>query len=229
VRPRLRHLLCQPRSTVDLRVLMDCGGILLADLGTGRWGESASALAGSFLVARMWQAALSRQSLGEEPRRDFLLYVDDFQSFLGIGGPFADALPQARGLRVSLTIANHHLGQLTHEIRDAVAANARSRIVFRCAAQEAAALAPEFAPLEPGRARGPSALRGGRATALDTERLAIRTLPPATRPADASDAAEVLAASAAAFGRDVASIDAALRQVLGTDEGPDEPSQERSG
>ena len=229
VRPRLRHLLCQPRSSVDLRVLMDRGGILLGDLGTGRWGESASALAGSFLVARLWQAALSRQSLSEERRRDFLLYIDEFQSFLGIGGPFADALAQARGLRLSLTIANQHLGQLPHEIREAVAANARSRILFRCAAQEAAALAPEFAPLEPTALAALRPFEAAVRLRSTTSAFAIRTLPAAARPADAADAAEVLAASAARFGREVASIDTALRRVLGTDEGPEEPSQERSG
>jgi hypothetical protein len=56
------------------------------------WAESASALAGSFLVARIWQAALARQDVNEERRPDFQLYIDEFQSFLGIGGPFADAL-----------------------------------------------------------------------------------------------------------------------------------------
>lgn len=228
LRPRLRHLLCQPRSTVDLRALIERGGILLADLGVGRWGESASALAGSFLVARLWQAALSRQSVSEERRRDFLLYIDEFQSFLGIGGPFADALAQARALRLSLTIANQHLGQLPREIREAVAANARSRIAFRCAAAEATAIAAEFAPLESAALVALRPFEAAVRLVSTRGAFAMRTLPPLSRPADAADPAEVLAMSAAQFGYDVDSIDAALRELAGEDDTPEEPSRERS-
>lgn len=225
VRPRLRRLLCQERSTVDLAALMDRGGILLADLGTGRWGETASQLAGSFLVARLWQAALARQSMREDERRDFLLYVDEFQSFLGMGGPFADALAQARGLRLSLTLANQHLGQLPREIRDAVAANARSRITFRCPASEAAAIAKEFPPLEPASL---SALRPFEAAARlvsTTSAITLRTLPTEAAPEGSARPDEVLRASAARYGRDIRTVDLALRQLVSADAG-DEPSRE---
>lgn len=229
LRPTLRRLLCQQRSTVDLRALMDRGGILLADLGMGRWGESASALAGSFLVARLWQAALSRQSLSEERRRDFLLYVDEFQSFLGIGGPFADALAQARGLRLSLTIANQHLGQLPREIREAVAANARSRIVFRCAAPDAAALAPEFQPLEPTMLVALRPFEAAARLVSTTGAFVMRTVPAVSRPPDSAGAAEVLNASGERFGRPVAEVDELLRSALEQlGEAGTEPSHERT-
>ncbi|MGH2492169.1 MAG: type IV secretory system conjugative DNA transfer family protein, partial [Candidatus Limnocylindria bacterium] len=195
IRPRLRYLLCQ-RSTVDLRSLMDEGGILLADLGVGRWGESASALAGSFLVSRLWQAALSRQAQHEEQRRDFLLYIDEFHSFLGIGGPFADALAQARGLRLSLTIANQHLGQLPREIRDAVSANARSKVVFRCGAGEAATLAADLAPFDAETLIGLRAFEAAVRLPSMTGATTVRTLPPTPPPTDATEASEVVAASA---------------------------------
>src|SRR5581483_6317860 len=116
VRPRLRRLLCQPRSTVDLRRVIDSGQILLADLSVGRWGETTAGLIGSFLVAKLWQAALARAAIPEETRADFFLFIDEFQHFLGIAGPFADALAQARSLRLSLTIANQHLGQLPRDL-----------------------------------------------------------------------------------------------------------------
>ena len=228
VRPRLRRLLCQSRSTVDLRRVIDGGGILLADLGAGRWGESASALAGSFLVARLWQAALSRQALPEERRRDFLLYVDEFHSFMGIGGPFADALAQARGLRLSLTIANQHLGQLPREIRDAASANARSKVVFRCAAGEAATLAADLSPVD---AEALIRLRPFEAAVRlpsMTEATTVRTLPSSRPPADAADARDVLAASASRFGRDIASIDSALREVLAMPGDTHETSRQRT-
>ena len=226
VRPRLRRLLCQERSTVDLATFMDRGGILLVDLATGRWGETASQLAGSFLVARLWQAALARQSIREEQRRDFLLYVDEFQSFLGMGGPFADALAQARGLRLSLTLANQHLGQLPREIRDAVAANARSRITFRCAPSEAAAVAKEFAPLEPASISALPPFEAAARLVSATSALTLRTLPTDAAPAGSARADEVLRASAARYGRDIRMVDQALRQLLGTDVG-EEPSRAR--
>ncbi len=150
MRPRLRRLLCQPRSTVDLRQVVDSGKILLADLSVGRWGESAAELIGSFLVAKLWQAVLARSSRPEAERRDFFLYLDEFQHFQGIGGSFADALAEARSLRLSLTIANQHLGQLSRELREAVSSNARSRAVFQCGPDDASHLAREFAPLDSG-------------------------------------------------------------------------------
>lgn len=225
VRPRLRHLLCQPRSSVDLRSLMDRGGILLADLGTGRWGENASALAGSFLVARLWQAALSRQALTEDRRRDFLLYVDEFQSFLGIGGPFADALAQARGLRLSLTLANQHLGQLPREIRDAVAANARSRIAFRCAGSDAAALSADLPSIDPAALVVLPPFQAAVRLASAPSAFVMRTLPASSPAAGAVGASRVIAASGARFGRDRAGIDSALRVLSAPTHVSSEPDE----
>lgn len=225
VRPRLRRLLCQARSTVDLRRLIDDGGILLADLGSGRWGESASALAGSFLVARLWQAALSRQAVLEDRRRDFLLYVDEFQSFLGIGGPFADALAQARGLRLSLTLANQHLGQLPRDIRDAVTANARSRVVFRSSAADSTALAAELPPLEPSVLVSLEPYEAGVRLVTSTSASTIRTLPAAPRRIDAARSDEVLDASASRHGRDLAVVESELRASLRSEVGEESLSE----
>jgi Type IV secretion-system coupling protein DNA-binding domain len=214
LRARLRRLLCQERSTVDLGALIDGGGILLADLGTGRWGEGASALAGSFLVARLWQAALARQALAERDRRDFFLYIDEFQNFLGIRGPFADALAQARGLHLSLTIANQHLGQLPRDLQEAVRSNAQSRVVFRCGSQDAASLAHEFAPLDAGALlalpRFAAAARLGAGGQVPRV-LRLRTLPPVRRPADALPPEVAIAAAMAYHGRAAGDIDRALQ------------------
>jgi hypothetical protein len=217
VRPRLRHLLCQPGSKVDLRQVVDSGQILLADLNVGRWGQTAAALVGSFLVARLWQAVLTRSRIPEDERTDFYLYIDEFQNFLGIAGPFGDALAQARSLRLSLVIANQHLGQLPRDLREAVRANARSRLVFQCGHDDAAALAREFAPLDPtallSLARFEAAARlsiGGQTSAPFT----LRTLPPAAIP-EASLRDEIIAASRKAYGTPIAEIDAGLERVLG--------------
>jgi hypothetical protein len=218
VRPRLRHLLCQPGSRVDLRHVVDSGQILLADLNVGRWGQTAAALVGSFLVARLWQAVLARSRMPEDDRSDFYLYVDEFQNFLGIAGPFGDALAQARSLRLSLVIANQHLGQLPRDLREAVRANARSRLVFQCGHDDAATLAKEFAPLDPtallSLARFEAAARlsiGGHTSAPFT----LRTLPAAAIPKP-SFRDEIIATSRAAYGTPVAEIDAGLERALGT-------------
>src|SRR5207245_3629589 len=121
--------------------------ILLAGLSVGRWGESTAALIGSFLVTRIWQAVLARSEMSEAERRDFFLYLDEFQHFLGIAGPFADALAEARGLGLSLTVANQYLGQLSRDLREAIGSNARSRAVFHCGLEDASALARERAAL----------------------------------------------------------------------------------
>jgi hypothetical protein len=216
LRPRLRHLLCQPRSSVDLRRVVDSGQILLADLNVGRWGQTAAALVGSFLVARLWQAVLARSRIPEGNRRDFFLYIDEFQNFLGIAGPFGDALAQARSLRLSLIIANQHLGQLPRELREAVRANARSRLVFQCGHDDAATLAREFAPLDAtallSLARFEAAARlsiGGHTSAPFTLRTQA-----ATEVADISVREKIVAASRDTYGTPVAEIDAALELAL---------------
>lgn len=229
LRPRLRRLLCQERSSVDLRALIDRGGVLLADLATGRWGESASSLAGSFLVARLWQAALARQERAEDERRDFSLYIDEFQTFLGIRGPFADALAQARGLRLSLTLANQHLDQLPREVRAAVRANARSAVVFRCGAADARTLESDFAPLDAGALATLPRYHAAARLASANGSVVFATLPPPSAPPDAARTEEVLAASAHRYGRPVEEIDAAFEEALGRrDDGPAEPRRERA-
>jgi hypothetical protein len=217
IRPRLRHLLCQPRSKVDLRAVIDSGQILLADLNVGRWGQTAAALVGSFLVARLWQSVLGRSRIPEEQRRDFFLYLDEFQNFMGIAGPFGDALAQARSLRLSLTIANQHLGQLPRELREAVRANARSRLVFQCGHDDATSLAREFAPLDAtallslGRFEAAARLSiAGHTSAPFT----LRTLPPAPGPGR-SVREEIVVSSRERYGTSVAEVDAALEAAFG--------------
>ena len=222
LRPRLRRVLCQPRSTVDLRTVVDSGQILLADLSVGRWGDTTSALLGSFLVAKLWQAILARSTQPEAERRDFFLFIDEFQHVLGISGPFGDALAEARSLRLSLTIANQHLGQLPRELRDAVTSNARSRGVFQCGTDDAAALAREFAPLDAATLlalpRYEMALRlsiNGRTS----EPFTVRTEPPVTA-ADPAIAAVVTTAALARYGRPAEQLDAELRATLGATSSP---------
>ena len=218
LRPRLRRVLCQPRSTVDLRTVVDSGQILLADLSVGRWGDTTSALLGSFLVAKLWQAILARAAQPAAERRDFFLFIDEFQHFLGISGPFGDALAEARSLRLSLTIANQHLGQLPRELRDAVTSNARSRGVFQCGTDDAAALEREFAPLGAATLLALPRYEMALRLSIDgrtSEPFTVRTEPPATV-ADPEIAAAVAAAALARYGRPAEELDAELRATLVT-------------
>lgn len=216
VRPRLRRLLCQPRSTVDLRKVIDSGQILLADLSVGRWGETTAGLIGSFLVAKLWQAVLARSAVPEEDRRDFFLSIDEFQHFLGIAGPFADALAQARSLRLSLTIANQHLGQLPRDLREAVTSNARSRAVFQCGQDDARYLARGFAPLDAAALMNLPRFEMAARLSIggETSRpFTVRTLPPA-EVVETGFAAEVRTNSLARYGRHIAVVDRELRAAL---------------
>ncbi|MDE3111530.1 MAG: type IV secretion system DNA-binding domain-containing protein [Chloroflexota bacterium] len=216
LRPRLRRLLCQAESTVDMRALVDRGQILLADLSVGRWGGSTAALIGSFLVARIWQAVLARSAVAEERRPDFFLYLDEFQHFLGIAGPSADALAEARSLRLSLVIANQHLGQLTRELREAVSSNARSRVVFQCGQDDAAYLARELSPIDETTLMSLERYQAAARLVVDgavSRPFTFRTLRPGA-PRGRSAAEEVRAASAMRFARPVAEIDTELRADL---------------
>ena len=218
IRPRLRRLHCRSSSTVDLRRVVDRGQILLADLSVGRWGATPSALIGSFLIAKLWQAVLARSGTPEEDRPDFFLFIDEFQQFLGIAGPFADALAQARSLHLSLTIANQHLGQLSADLREAIISNARSRAVFQCGQDDARALAHQFAPLDaaalmalPRYAMAARLSIGGQIS----DPFTLRTLAPAPV-TDRAVAAAVKAASLRRYGRPAADIDRELKASLGT-------------
>jgi hypothetical protein len=231
VRPRLRRLLCQQRSTMDLRRVVDSGQILLADLSVGRWGDTTSALIGSFLVARLWQAVLARSATDEDQRRDFFLFVDEFQHFPGIAGPFADVLAEARSLRLSLTIANQHLGQLTPDLREAVASNARSRVVFQCGQDDAAYLAREFAPLDATALMSLDRFEAAARLSIagrSSRPLILRTVPSATA-AESDLSTEARAASRQRYARSVEIIDRELEAILPPTEGSAASEKRRPG
>lgn len=146
LRRTVRNIMGQPRSTIDLAKCIDSGGILLVSLAKGLLGEETSRLLGAFLVARLWQAAMSRASRPEASRADFCLYLDEFQNYLHLPQSLDEVLVEARGYHVGLVLANQHLGQLAPPTREALAANARTRVVFQAGQDDARYLAREFAP-----------------------------------------------------------------------------------
>ncbi|MGI0129958.1 MAG: type IV secretory system conjugative DNA transfer family protein, partial [Thermoplasmata archaeon] len=147
LRPTVRNVLGQSRSTIDLSQVMDHGGILLVNLSKGALGEESSRLLGSFVVSRLWQGALRRATRPESWRPDFNLYLDEFQNYLHLPQSLDDVLAESRAYRLNLTLANQHLGQLREATRQAVEANTRSKVVFQLSQEDARHLAREFSPL----------------------------------------------------------------------------------
>jgi hypothetical protein len=146
LRGPVRAIVGQPRTTLDIPRTINEGRLLLARLPKGTLGEDTSRLLGSMVVARAWQAALARAAIAPERRRDAALYVDEVQNFLNLPTPIPDVLAEARGYRLSLCMAHQHLGQLTRELREGIAANARTKVIFQVSREDAQALDREVRP-----------------------------------------------------------------------------------
>ena len=141
----IRNIVGQIRSSIDLRKIMDEGKILIMNLSKGRIGEDNSALLGSMMITKLQLAAMSRVDTPEEERRDFYLYVDEFQNFAT--DSFANILSEARKYHLSLVLAHQYIEQLTDSVRAAVFGNVGTLVVFRVGATDAEFLAKEFLPL----------------------------------------------------------------------------------
>lgn len=146
LRKRLRNVIGQSESTFTLDDVLARRRVLLVSLAKGTLGEDAARLLGSAVLAQLWQAVQARTALPVSQRVPVFCFVDEFQDYVGIPTSFADLLAQARGYGFSLTLAHQHLGQLPRELRDAVLANSRSRVVFQAAHADAAILAKELGP-----------------------------------------------------------------------------------
>jgi len=146
LRRTVRNMLGQPESTVSLADAIERRQIVLLSLSKGLLGEDTSRLLGAFFVARLWQAVLARASQPEPERPDFNLYLDEFQNYLHLPQSLDDVLVEARGYHLGLVLANQHLGQLSSSTREALSANARTRVFFQCGQEDARYLAREFEP-----------------------------------------------------------------------------------
>ena len=145
----IRNIVGQPKSTIDLRDIMDNKKILLLDLSKGKVGEDNSALLGAMIITKLQLAALSRVDIPEEERQDFYLYVDEFQNF--VTESFATILSEARKYRLNLIMGHQYIGQLAPDrnntkVRDAVFGNVGTMVVFRVGAADAEFLETEFDP-----------------------------------------------------------------------------------
>lgn len=141
LRPQLRAVLGQTRPRFDLSQVFTKRKVLLVNLAKGRIGSEAAALLGSLIIAQLWAAALGRTTLVPERRHTAFVYIDEFQDYLHLPTDLGEALAQARSLGVGFVLAHQHLSQLDTSTRSGVLANARSRICFQLAAEDARSFA----------------------------------------------------------------------------------------
>lgn len=140
----MRNIIGQSASSFDFRKIMDEGKVLLINLAKGKIGEENSNFLGLILVPKILIAAMSRQETPEEKRRDFYLYVDEFQNFAT--PDFAQILSEARKYRLNLVVANQFIGQMEEEVKNAVFGNVGTLIAFRVGVTDGNYLQHEFQP-----------------------------------------------------------------------------------
>ncbi len=140
----MRNIIGQSQSSFDFRKVMDDGKILLVNLAKGKIGEENSNFLGLILVPRILISAMSRQEIPESERRDFYLYVDEFQNFAT--PDFAQILSEARKYRLNLIVANQFIGQMEEEVKNAVFGNVGTVVSFRVGVTDANYLQHEFQP-----------------------------------------------------------------------------------
>ncbi len=213
--PIIRNIIGQPKSSFDIRKIMDEGKILVVNLSKGLIGEDNAGILGAFLVTKVQLAAMSRSDIPlVEDRRPFYLYVDEFQNFAT--DSFAVILSEARKYGLNLTVANQYVAQMTDSVRDAVFGNVGTTISFRVSADDAPILAKQFEPtfeasdllqLNNRHFVISMIINGEKVPAFSATTLSI----PKT-PADNFDA--IVAHSRAEFARPRAEVEAEIRETI---------------
>jgi type IV secretory pathway TraG/TraD family ATPase VirD4 len=140
--PLLNRILTAPDQDLHIRRIMDEGQVLLVNLAKGRIGDDSSSLLGGLLVTTIGLAGYSRADIDPARRRDFFIYVDEFQSFTTLA--MANMLSEMRKYRLGFTVAHQYLHQLEPDVRHAVLGNTGTIISFRVGAEDAPYLSREF-------------------------------------------------------------------------------------
>jgi len=146
LRPFVRAAIAGGASTVDMDEVLNAGGICLVRIARDALGMETARLVGSIVVARTWQAATRRARVPQRQRPDCGLYVDECHNFLNLAYPLEDMLAEARGYRLSMTLAHQYLGQLPKELEEGISTNARSKIFFNASPEDAKRLARHTMP-----------------------------------------------------------------------------------
>lgn len=226
----MRNIIGQTKSSFNLREIMDNKKILIVNLSKGRTGELNSKLLGMIFVMKFQAAAMSRASIPEDERKDFCLYVDEFQNFST--DSFATIMSEARKYHLNLVVANQFTTQLNEEIRDAVFGNMGTIVAFRVGQNDVDMLSKYFQPsFEPeDLLRVPNfntiirTLVGG----IPTQSFSMATLPPLGTPnPQLGQALKQL--SAAKYGRPKAKVEAEIFARIATKEEPKAAFSNRPG
>ncbi len=215
--PLIRNIIGQPKSSFDLREVMDKKKILIVNLSKGRIGESNANLLGSMLITKLYLAALSRADKTKDEMKttpNFYLYVDEFQSFANES--FADILSEARKYKLNLTVAHQYIEQMSDEVRAAVFGNVGTMISFRVGSFDAEVLEKEFAPtftaediVNLGFAQIYLRLM---INGIGSQPFSARTLPPLERP-ETSFVEEIVGASRRKYTRDRLTVEEEIKKL----------------
>lgn len=143
--PLLRNIFGQKENKIDISKLMNTQKIIFINLSKGRLGEENSSFLGSIFLTKIKQAGMERAAIPEKERKDFYLYVDEFQNV--VTQTFENILSEARKYGLNLTIAHQYVGQIIPKVYQAVLGNVGSVICFRVGGEDAVKLKPEFAPI----------------------------------------------------------------------------------
>lgn len=217
LRSSLRAVLGQASPRFDVRQVFSERRVLLVNLAKGILGSEAAALLGSLVIAQLWQATLERAAIPPTKRHPVFIFIDEFQDYLHLPTDLADALAASRGLGVGLTLAHQHMHQLTPEMRSAVLANARSRVCFQLAPEDARLIAATASELEAEDFRELPAFEAYAqlvAAAASRTWFSVRTDPP---PAHCSDPSTTARASRERWARTRAEVDAEIQQLVRPD------------
>ncbi len=141
----MRPIIAQESSAFNFREVMDRQKILLINLSKGRLGELNSSLVGLIMVGKLLMAAFSRSDIPEGARKDFFVYIDEFQNVTTKS--IATILSEARKYRMALTITHQFVGQLEEEIKKAVFGNVGSQVSFRIGSDDAEFVSKQFSPV----------------------------------------------------------------------------------
>jgi hypothetical protein len=142
--PMIRNIIGQPKSTFNIRKIMDEGKILIVNLSRGLMGEDNAGILGAMMVTKIQLSAMGRADMDVGSRRPFYLYVDEFQNFAT--DSFAVILSEARKYALNLTVANQYISQMSQPVRDAVFGNVGTIVSFRVSPDDSPFLQKYFEP-----------------------------------------------------------------------------------
>jgi hypothetical protein len=214
LRDFVKRTLHYPKSTIDMGKVLD-GGVLLARLPKGVLGEDTSRLLGSLILAQVWQAATARARLPLDKRRDCSVYIDEAQNYLTLAASLDSMLAEARKYRMSLVLAHQDLAQFPRELLAATSANARNKVYFACAPEDAHVLArhtlPELDEHDLTHLDAYTAAARLVAAGQNTPAFTLTTRPP--RPVQGHAAAIRAAAAAKVPAQDTSAVDTLVKNL----------------